>query len=321
MGKLFTVSAPPHVRAADTTTGIMMSVLIALIPAQVAAVWIFGARTLLVTAVCVAAALLSEWLIRLLFKRTATLGDLSAVVTGVLLAFCLPPNVPLWMGAIGSVFAIVVAKQFFGGIGQNFVNPAIAGRIFLLLSFPTVLMTWALPEAQQTADAVTGATPLAIARADGNVPSLWDLFLGQHGGSYGEVCVAALLLGGAYLLFRKVISPIIPLSFIGTVAVGMFLAGGLDWHNALEQILSGGVILGAVFMATDYVTSPMYKGGKLLFGIGCGLVTVAIRAWGNMPEGVSYAILLMNILTPLIERITQPKIFGARQKTKEEAAA
>jgi electron transport complex protein RnfD len=298
----------------------MMTVLIALLPAQAAAVWIFGVRTLLITAVCVAAALLSEWLIRLLFKRTSTLGDLSAAVTGTLLAFCLPSTVPLWMAALGSVFAIVVAKQFFGGIGQNFVNPAIAGRIFLLISFPGAISEWALPKAQQTADAITGATPLAIARAGSEMTPLWDLLMGNHGGSYGEVCALALLAGGAYLLFRNVISPIIPLSFIAAVAAGMFFAGGLNPAYALEQVLSGGVILGAVFMATDYVTSPMHKGGKLIFGIGCGLITVAIRVWGNLPEGVSYAILLMNIASPLIERFTQPKIFGAQKELKDVAA-
>jgi electron transport complex protein RnfD len=311
MSKLFTVTAPPHVRANETTTGIMLSVLLALVPAQVAAVLIFGWRTLLVTAVCVAAALLSEWLICLAFKRTSSLGDLSAAVTGTLLAFCLPPTLPLWMAALGSVFAVVVAKQFFGGIGQNFVNPAIAGRIFLLLSFPTAMTTWALPKALQSDGATTGATPLASAKEA--MPSLWDLFLGNHGGSYGEVCAAALLAGGAYLLFRKVISPIIPLCFIGTVALGMFIAGGLDWRFALEQTLGGGLLLGAIFMATDYVTSPMYRKGKLIFGVGCGLLTLVIRLWGNLPEGVSYAILLMNIATPLIERVTQPKIFGQRE--------
>jgi electron transport complex protein RnfD len=316
MSKLLTVSAPPHVRAGDTTTGVMLSVLIALVPAQAAAVLFFGVRSLIVTAVCVAAALLSEWLIRLLFKRASTLGDLSAAVTGMLLGFCLPPSVPFWIAALGSVFAIVVAKQFFGGLGQNFVNPAIAGRIFLLVSFPSAMTAWALPKAQQTADAITGATPLAIAKAGGDIPSLWDLLIGNHGGSYGEVCAIALLVGGAYLVFRRVISPIIPLSFIATVGVGMFFAGGLDPVYALEQLLSGGLILGAVFMATDYVTSPMHKRGKLIFGVGCGLITVAIRVWGSLPEGVSYAILLMNLAAPLIDRITQPKIFG-EQKQKE----
>jgi len=220
------------------------------------------------------------------------------------------------MAALGSVFAIVVAKQFFGGIGHNFVNPAIAGRIFLTLSFPIAMTNWLLPRAQQTADAITGATPLAIfEEAPAQTPLLWDLFIGNHGGSYGEICAAALLLGGLFLIATRVISLIIPLSFIGTVAVGMFFAGGLDWQFSLGHILSGGLILGAIFMATDYVTSPMYKGGKLIYGIGCGLVTLAIRLWGSMPEGVTFAILLMNIATPLIERVTQPRIFGANKNT------
>ncbi|MDR0884439.1 MAG: RnfABCDGE type electron transport complex subunit D [Oscillospiraceae bacterium] len=317
MSKLVTVTAPPHIRAAETSTGVMLDVLIALVPAQIAAVWIFGWRSLIVTLVCIGTALVSEWGIRSLFKKPSTLGDLSAAVTGTLLAFCLPVGVPLWMAALGTAFAIIVVKQFFGGLGHNFANPAIAGRIFLLISFPIALTTWDLPKAAVTTDALTGATPLAILKTGGDAPDWLALLLGQHGGSYGEVCAAALLLGGLYLLCKRIISPIIPLVFIGTVAVGMFLAGGLDAAFAARQVLTGGLLLGAFFMATDYVTSPMTPWGKVLYALGCGGVTLVIRLWGNMPEGVSYAILLMNIATPLLERVTQPKIFGSVKKSQK----
>lgn len=312
--KMLTVSASPHVRSKDTSVGIMRDVIIALCPALIASVVIFGLRALLVTVVTVASCVLSEYLSRKIMKRSNTIGDLSAVVTGLLLAFNLPATIPLWMAAIGGAVAIVVVKQFFGGIGQNFVNPAIAGRIVLLLSFSQAMTTWPVPCGGMfnfsVAEITTGATPLAVAEEE--LP-LADMLLGLRGGCLGETCALALILGGLYLVVRKVISPAIPLSFIGTVAVVMLIAGkGMTYH-----LLSGGLLLGAIFMATDYATSPISFKGKIVFGIGCGLLTCLIRLFANLPEGVSFSIILMNILVPHIERLTTPKPFGTPKKEKK----
>ena len=318
VNKKLTVSASPHVRSPHTATGIMLDVIIALIPALIAAVVIFGTQVLLVTLVCVGSAVLSEYLCRKVMKRHQTIGDLSAVVTGLLLAFNLPVSVPLWIAALGSIIAIVVVKQMFGGIGQNFVNPALAARIILLVSFPSKMTGWTL-------DGVTTATPLASLKSGAvdstALPSMVDMLLGKHGGCLGEVCSVALILGGIYLIVRKVISPAIPLSYIGTVAVFMLLAGKGSLEFTAYQLLSGGLLIGAIFMATDYTTSPVSFKGKIIFGIGCGLITAAIRVFGGYPEGVSFSIIIMNILVPHIERLTTAKPFGTPKKDKKAEKA
>lgn len=324
VNKKLTVSASPHVRSPHTVTGIMLDVIIALIPSLIAAVVIFGYKVLMVTLVCVGSAVLSEYLSRIVMKRHQTIGDLSAVVTGLLLAFNLPVSVPLWIAALGSVIAIVVVKQMFGGIGQNFVNPALASRIILLVSFPSAMANWATESKFVT----TTATPLATLTSQFNgeetteaLPSLLQMLLGAHGGSLGEVCSVALILGGVYLVIRKVISPAIPLSYIGTVAVFMLFAGKGDLEFVAYQLLGGGLLLGAIFMATDYTTCPVSFKGKIIFGIGCGLITSAIRIFGSYPEGVSFSIILMNILVPHIERLTTAKPFGTPKKDKKAEKA
>lgn len=319
-GKKLTVSASPHLRSSKTTTAIMLDVIISLIPALIAAVFIFGPRVLAVTATTVISCVLSEYISRKVMKRSNTIGDLSAVVTGVILAFNLPVSLPLWMAAVGGVVAIVVVKQFFGGIGQNFANPAITARIILLLSFGKAMGDWTVPLSWKT-DAVSGATPLALLGTENAaLPSKLDMLLGLRGGCLGETCAVALLIGGIYLVVRKIISPAIPLSFIGTVAVIMLIKGHGDLSFLTYHLLGGGLLLGAIFMATDYSTSPLNLKGKIVFGIGCGLFTSVMRLFTPMSEGVSFAILLMNLLVPHIERLTAPKPFGT-QKEKKEAAA
>ena len=333
MAKRLTVSASPHVRSKDTTTGIMLDVIIALVPALVMSVVYFGLRALVLTAVCVVSCVGFEYISRKVMKRNNTLGDLSAIVTGLILAFNLPATLPLWMAVIGSLVAIVVVKQMFGGIGQNFVNPAMTARIILMTSFPTAMAKWVVPFADTfSADAVTSATPMAtlagvkagdISAVASQLPSLTDMLIGKHGGSMGEVCSIALIIGGLYLMARKVISPIIPFAFIGTVAVFMLFAGSFNLEFVAYELLGGGLMLGAFFMATDYSTSPINKKGKIIFGIGCGLITSLIRIFGSLPEGVSFSIILMNILVPHIENMTTPKPFGAvkEKKAKGEAKA
>lgn len=320
------VSASPHVAAPKTVREIMLDVIIALCPALLASFFLFGPRAIAVVAVCVATCVLSEYICRKVMKRHNTIGDLSAIVTGVLLAFNLPSTAPLWVAAIGSIAAIVVVKQFFGGIGQNFVNPALVGRIILLTSFPTAMAEWVKPLTWKT-DAVTTASPLASMYNESgdfsteNLPSLIDMLLGNRAGSLGEVCSVALILGGLYLILRKIISPVIPLTFIGTVGIFMMFISGFNFTFVAYQLLSGGLLLGAIFMATDYSTSPISFKGKIIFGIGCGLITALIRYYGSLPEGVSFAIVLMNILVPHIEKLTTPKPFGTPKKTKEEKSA
>ncbi len=299
------VSSSPHMFTRTTTSVLMRDVIIALTPSLVAAVWIFGWRALLVTAVAVAAAVLTEYLFEKAVGREITIGDFSAVVTGMLLAFNLPVTIPLWQAALGSIIAILVVKQLFGGIGRNFANPAIVGRIVLFLSFSQAMTAWQFP------DAVSSATPLALMRAgDMNaLPSLWHMFLGLKGGCLGEVSGLALLLGFAYLLIRKVISWHTPVVFVGVVFLLSWPLGG-SLTYALYQILSGGLLLGAIFMATDYATTPSTNLGRVLFGLGCGLFTVLIRQWGSYAEGVSFAILFMNILTPYLSKWTRSKPLG-----------
>ncbi len=325
--KKLTVSASPHVRSADTAQRIMLDVIIALIPSLIAATVIFGYRVLMITIVTVGSAVLSEYLCRKVMKRHNTIGDLSAVVTGLLLGFNLPVSIPLWMAAIGSVVAIVVVKQMFGGIGQNFVNPALVGRIVLMASFPTQMATWTAKS--RFLDAATTASPLSQLQSmftDGqisfsdNMPRLWQMLIGLRLGSVGEVCAAALILGGIYLVIRRVISPAIPLTYIGTVALIMLIAGRGSLTFVAYHLLSGGLMLGAIFMATDYSTSPINFKGKLIFGVGCGVLTALIRLFGSLPEGVSFSIIIMNVLVPHIERLTTPKPFGTPKEAKKKEA-
>lgn len=308
MDKKLIVSPSPHFVGEESTADIMQDVIIALIPALFAATFYFGVRVPIIVAVCVISCVVSEWLCRIVMKRPNTVGDFSAVVTGMLLAFNLPVTIKLWMAALGSVIAIVVVKQMFGGIGHNFVNPAIAARIVLLVSFGPQMVRFTAPFTTGLVDGVTTATPLNLLQQGENMPPIIDLFLGEHGGSLGETCAAALLLGGLYLVVRRVITPTIPLAFMGSAALVSVLMG----LNPLYQLLTGGLILGAVFMATDYATSPLTEKGKLIFGIGCGVITMVIRHYSNFPEGVSYAIILMNILTPHINNMTRTKSFGKK---------
>ena len=285
----------------------MLCVIIALMPALIMAVYNFGARAFILTLVCVAASVLFEFLFEKITKRENTVSDLSAIVTGLLLAYNLPPTFPYWMAIIGCFVAIVIVKQLFGGIGQNFANPAITARIVLLVSFSTDMAVWAKPQERflSAADAVTGATPLTqfAEGSTDSLPSNMEMFIGTIGGSLGEISAAALLIGAVILLVTRVISPAIPVAYIGTVFVFTW-ALGLD---PVFHILAGGVMLGAIFMATDPTTSPKTTVGKIIFGIGCGLLTVVIRVYGTYPEGVSFAILLMNILTPHIDSLTMGK--------------
>lgn len=299
----YIVSVSPHLHSKVDTKSLMRDVCIALVPALIASVVIFGFRSLLVTAVCVAAAVLTEFLYQKGTKQTVTIGDWSAVVTGVLLAFNLPVSIPLWQAALGSIVAILVVKQLFGGLGCNFANPAIVGRIVLFLSFSKTMTAWTFP------DAVSTATPLAVMAKGGELPSLLNMFLGVKGGCLGEVSVLALLIGFVYLLVRKVITWHTPVVFVGTVFVLSWLLGG-DFLYAVNQIMAGGLMLGAIFMATDYATTPSTNKGRMIFGLGCGILTVLIRQWGSYAEGVSFAILFMNILTPYISKWTRTKPFG-----------
>lgn len=297
-----TLSVSPHIRDRATTSRIMLDVVIALMPALVAAIWIFGARAALIVAVCVATCVFSEWIYEKLMKKPNTVGDLSAVITGILLAYNLPVGIPVWQAMFGSVVAIILVKQLFGGLGKNFANPAITARIVMFLAFSVTMTTWVQP------DAISSATPLALLKKSefDALPSLMNMFLGVRGGCLGETSVLALLIGGVYLMVRRVISWHIPVMFIGTVFVLTALLG----RAPVYQVMSGGLVLGAFFMATDYVTSPQTNWGRLLFAFGAGCLTVLIRAYGSYPEGVSYSILLMNILVPYINKATLRRAFG-----------
>ena len=301
------ISVSPHIHSKNSTQRIMLDVLISLLPATIAGVVIFGLEALLVIAVCVAVSVLSEFVFNKIVKKPLTIGDLSAAVTGLLLALNLPANIPLWQAGVGSLFAIIIVKCIFGGIGKNVVNPAITGRVFMLIAF-TSMTTAAFP-----LDSTAGATPLA-GIASGNEVVLTDLLLGNVGGSIGETCKVALLIGGVYLLVRRVITWHIPVAFIATTFIFTLAVHEFDFMLALSLVLSGGLIIGAFFMATDYVTSPTTPLGKIIFGIGAGLITVLIREWGIYPEGVSFAILIMNILNPYIDSLTARKMFGGAKK-------
>lgn len=307
MAQKLVISSSPHLKGPRTVRSLMLDVVLALVPATVASVVLFGLGALAVIAASVITAVVSEYVYEKAVKREVTVGDFSAVITGLLLALTLPPGVPLYVPIVGSAFAIVIAKQVFGGLGTNFVNPALAARAFLLAAWPAhVLKDWVSP---LTYDAVSSATPLS----GGSVPSISDLFLGVRLGSMGETCIAALLLGGVYLLVRGVIDPAIPVGFLGTLALGTWIFGKPGAYfqgDPVTALMLGGAVLGAFFMATDYVTSPVTLKGRLYMGIGCGFITLLIRLWGGYPEGVTYAILLMNLVTPLIDRFAVPRYYG-----------
>lgn len=310
MDQKFYVSPSPHLRQGITTQKLMLNVIIALIPAAIASVIIFGFRSLLVISVTVASCVFSEFISRKIMKREDTILDLSAVVTGILLAFNLPVNIKLSIAAFGGVVAIVVVKQMFGGIGQNFVNPALVARIVLMVSFPAAMTSWAKAFAYlgSSIDGATTATPLSIKEYKGNMISYLNLFIGNHGGCLGETCALALILGGVYLVMKRIINPEIPLAYIGTVVVIALFTG----QDPVYHILSGGLLLGAIFMATDYTTSPICFAGRIVFGMGCGLITMIIRLFGALPEGVSFSIIIMNILVPHIESLFIPKPYGKK---------
>lgn len=336
----FVVSSSPHISTSESTRMIMIDVIIALMPALIAGCFYFGLRALAVTCVsvvsCVAAEYVYQWLYRGFLIRSeqqttlsdalrksahkTDVGDLSAVVTGLLLAFNLPVTIPYWMVVVGGVFAIVIVKQLFGGIGKNFVNPALAARAFMLASWPVAMTSFVSPVMNFAAyinpvDATTSATPLAIMKEgleSAAAPSLYDAFLGRIGGCIGETATLLLIVGGIYLLIRRVIDARIPLAYLGTFAVLVFFFGqqSFSLNFVLYNLCTGGVMLGAIFMATDYVTTPTTKMGHILFGVGCGILTFVIRRFGGYPEGTSYAILLMNVVAPLIDKYVHPRAFG-----------
>ncbi len=311
MERLLHVSSSPHVRDTVTTNNIMYDVLIAMIPAAAFGVYQFGLNSLLVIVLTMAACVLSEYIYEKAMKRPITIADGSALVTGMILALNMPPEIPVWIPMLGGVFAIIVVKQLYGGLGQNFMNPALAARCFLLLSFSGLMNNFTASGIGF--DSVSGATPLAMIRSGESV-DLAALVIGRIPGTIGEVSVIALLIGAVYMLVKKVISPRIPLIYIGTVAVFLFLFGGFDAYYVLCEVCSGGLIFGAFFMATDYVTSPITPKGQVVFGILLGLLTGIFRLWGASPEGVSYAIILSNLCVPMIERVTLPKAFGKEGK-------
>jgi len=306
-------SSSPHIRSEQTTHKIMLDVLIGLLPALAASVFYFGFNSLVLVVLSVVSAVVTEYVLQVIMKKDVAIADLSAVVTGVLVAFNIPSTAPWWIAVMGSVFAIAIAKQIFGGIGFNFMNPALVGRAFLMASWPVHMTTGFI---DPITDAVTAATPLAILKGvEGEalqLPSLMDMLLGRMPGSLGETSAILLIIGGVYLIYRGVIKWIIPVVYIGTVAVlAMFVDGP---SMVLYHIFGGGLILGAFFMATDYVTCPITDKGKIIYAAGCGALTMLIRSVGGYPEGVSYSILLMNILTPLIDKYVSPKLFGGAKK-------
>ncbi|MSU02367.1 RnfABCDGE type electron transport complex subunit D [Tissierella pigra] len=316
---MLVVSSSPHIRSNESVKRIMLDVIIALIPASIGAVYFFGLNALKLILLSIASALFFEAAIQKLFRKEITINDCSAIVTGILIAFNLPANAPWWIPVFGSGFAIIVVKQCFGGIGSNFMNPALAARAVLLASWPNIMSNFVLPGV----DAVTGSTPLAIMKYGGadagasatvaqavqELPSVMDMFIGNIGGAIGETSALLLLIGGLYLIIRKVINWKIPVVYIGTTAI-LLLILGVEMDQLIYHILGGGLILGAFFMATDYSTTPVTPLGQIIFALGAGILTALIRVKGGFPEGVSYSILLMNVASPLIEKFTAPKIFG-----------
>ena len=311
MNNLLHVSSSPHVRCKDTTQNLMLDVVIAMLPAAAFGVYRFGLYSLAVILATVAACVASEYAYEKFMGKPITVSDCSAVVTGMILALNMPPGIPIWFPMLGGVFAIIVVKQLYGGLGQNFMNPALAARCFLLISFAGLMNNFS--SSAIGFNALTGATPLKTMR-DGGLVNLTDLFLGFIPGTIGEVSTLALLIGGAYMIVKKVISPKIPLVYIGTFAVFVFLFGGFDVNYTLNQVCAGGLVFGAFFMAPDYVTSPITPNGQIVYGVILGLLTGVFRLWGASPEGVSYAIILSNLFVPMIERFTLPKAFGKEGK-------
>ncbi len=307
------VAYQPQVRTTRSTQRLMLDVLIALIPAAAVGIYQFGTHALLVMATSVTSAVFFEWLYRKLTKKTASIDDLSAVVTGLLLALTMPANCPAWIPVVGTFFAIVVVKQLYGGLGQNFINPAIAGRCFLHISFAGLMNNFSC--ANIGFDAMTGASPLAAIRA-GTPYSYWDLFIGNTPGTIGEVSILCLLIGISYMIARNIITPRIPVTYIATFAIFMFIAGGFDFNYLILELLSGSIVFGACFMANDYVTSPVTHGGQVVYAVFLGVMTGVIRTFSPSAEGVSYAILFGNLLVPIIERYTIPTPFGKRGNKK-----
>lgn len=327
---LLTVSGSPHVHSGETTKKIMYGVIIALMPAMLVSFYYFGLSAIILTLISVFACLIFEWLIqKFIIKGETTITDGSAIITGLLLAFNVPTSLPIWMLLIGALVAIGVAKMSYGGLGKNPFNPAIVGRIFLLISFPVDMTTWPKPglpfgTTDFLVDGLTGPTPLGIVKeglkagqtmdqVQSQIPGYIDMLIGQMGGSLGEVSAIAIILGGLFMLFRKIITWHIPVAFIGSTLLFAAILWKIDptqFVNPLFHLVTGGLMLGAIFMATDMVTSPMSKSGQLVFGVGCGILTILIRVWGAYPEGVSFAILLMNAVTPLINKGFKPKKFG-----------
>lgn len=306
---LFTVSSSPHIRSQESVSRIMLDVVLALIPAGAVSIYFYGGRVLWIVLLSIASAVLTEALIQKFMKKPVTIKDFSAVVTGLLLAYNLPPTAPWWLPIIGSAIAIALVKHVFGGLGQNFMNPALATRAILLAAWPVRMTAWVQPGS----DAISSATPLAILKGTegvGTLPSLFDAFIGNIGGTIGEVSAAALLIGAIYLLYRRVINWRIPFTYIATTAILITLLGGEGLYNGIYHVFVGGLILGAFYMATDYASSPVTSKGQIIMGVGCGVLTAVIRLYGGYPEGVSYSILLMNVLTPLIDKYTMPRIFG-----------
>ncbi|MEW6008853.1 MAG: RnfABCDGE type electron transport complex subunit D [Candidatus Omnitrophota bacterium] len=318
------VTASPHIGVDDHIVRRMWATFFSLIPAGIVGIYTFGIRALYVTLVAILTALIAEAVVQKFRHKEPSLLDGSAIITGLLLAYNLPPNVPLWLVVLGSFFAIVIAKHLFGGLGANIFNPALAARAFLLVSWPKYMTTWQSPRWQ--IDAISSATPLMLFKEKGlhKITEIGvtykDLFLGNRLGCIGEVCIVALLIGAAYLLLKGYITWHVPITYIFTFGIfsWIFLGKGLFNGDVIFQILSGGLILGAFFMATDYVTAPITKKGKVIFGVGCGILTFVIRKWGGYPEGVSYSILMMNAATPIIDRFARPKKYGFIKKIKND---
>ncbi|CEO08765.1 electron transport complex protein [[Clostridium] sordellii] len=320
------VSSSPHVRSSEDTSYIMKQVIIALLPAALAGVYFFRLSAINVIFWCILGSVGFEWLYQKISKKESTIGDFSAVVTGLLLAFNVPASLPWWMCLAGSAFAIIVVKMVFGGIGNNFVNPALAARAFLLASFPVAMTSWTQTGvnwvSQGNIDVVTTATPLSFLKAgpqgieviNGNGTSLFDMFIGNIGGCIGETSAILLILGGVYLMYKGIINYVIPVFYIGTVSILMFLLGGFNFEFVIYQMAAGGLMLGAFFMLTDYTTSPMTKKGQIIYAVVAGVITTVIRLYGGYPEGVSYSILFVNVMTPLIDKYTKTKVFGEVSK-------
>lgn len=313
MDDMLVVSSSPHIRSNESVRKIMLDVIIALIPAIIGSIYFFGMNAIKLLLVSIIASVVFEALAQKMFKKQIRIRDLSAIVTGILLAFNLPANAPWWIAVFGAGFAIIIVKEFFGGIGSNFMNPALAARAALVASWPAIMSSYVNP------DGMSAATPLAILKSgEGSLPSIQRMLIGDIGGSLGETSVILLLIGAAYLIIRKVIDWKVPAIYIVTTSL-LLLAFGVDINNITYHVLGGGLILGAFFMATDYSSSPVTPVGKIIFAVGCGLLTALIRVKGGMPEGVSYSILIMNVATPVIERWTRPKVFGEVSKNERNS--